>query len=156
MPDAPPPLPTSQPSFTRRHSTIFKLVGVGALILLLLIPLAMIEGVLSDRLTRRNEAVSDITSSWGKEQNIIGPVLCVPYQFHGKVVRPVTLPDGRVESREVEETTVATAYFLPDALEISGDIQTQKLHRGIYDAAVFRGQIAIAGRFAPPDFAALK
>ena len=44
MPDAPPPLPKSQPSFTRRHSTIFKLAGVGALILLLLIPLAMIEG----------------------------------------------------------------------------------------------------------------
>ncbi|MEY2499210.1 MAG: inner membrane protein CreD, partial [Verrucomicrobiota bacterium] len=63
MPDAPPPLPKSQQSFTRRHSTILKLAGVGALILLLLIPLAMIEGVLSDRLARRNEAVNDITAS---------------------------------------------------------------------------------------------
>ena len=156
MPDAPPPLPKSQPSFSRRHSTILKLAGVGALILLLLIPLAMIEGVLSDRLSRRNEAVSDITASWGKDQNIIGPVLCIPYQVHGKVVRAVTQPDGRVESREVEETTVSIAYFLPDTLEVSGDIQTQMLHRGIYDAAVFRGQIKIAGRFAAPDFAALK
>ena len=65
MPDAPPPLPKSQPFFSRRNSTMFKLLGVGALILLLLIPLLMIEGVLSDRLARRNEAVSDITSSWG-------------------------------------------------------------------------------------------
>jgi inner membrane protein len=156
MPDAPPPLPKSQPSFTRRHSTILKLAGVGALILLLLIPLAMIEGVLSDRLARRNEAVNDITASWGKDQNIIGPVLCVPYQFHGKVVRAVTLPDGKVESREIEETTVATAYFLPDALEVTGDVQTQTLHRGIYDAAVFRGEITLTGKFAPPDMAALK
>ena len=76
---------------------MFKLLGVGALILLMLIPLLMIEGVLNDRLVRRNEAVADITASWRKEQNIIGPVLCVPYLHHGKVVRSVTLPDGRVE-----------------------------------------------------------
>src|SRR5438132_14336462 len=122
MPEAPRPLPKSQPSFTRRHSTILKLAGVGALILLLLIPLAMIEGVLSDRLARRNEAVNDITASWGKDQNIIGPVPCVPYQFHGKVVRAVTLPDGKVDSRELEEPTIATAFFLPDSLELTGDV----------------------------------
>ncbi len=76
---APPPLPKTQPSFTRRNTTIIKLLGVGALVLVLLIPLAMITGVLSDRLMRRNEAVADITSSWGKEQNVIGPVLGIPY-----------------------------------------------------------------------------
>ena len=135
---------------------MLKLLGVGALILLMLIPLLMIEGVLSDRLARRNEAVNDITSSWGKDQNIIGPVLVVPYLHHGTVVRSVTLPDGRVETREVAETTVAYAYFLPDTLDITGDVQTQTLHRGIYDAAVFRGQINIAGKFPAPDMAALK
>src|SRR5438270_9713556 len=138
MPDAPPPLPKSQPFLKRRHITTLKLFGVGALILVMLIPLLMIQGVLNDRLARRNEAVNDITASWGKDQNIIGPVLCVPYQFHGKVVRAVTLPDGKVESREIEETTVATAFFLPDSLDITGDVQTQMLHRGIYDASVFR------------------
>ncbi|HVF72534.1 MAG TPA: cell envelope integrity protein CreD [Chthoniobacterales bacterium] len=157
MPDAPPPLPKSQPFFKRRgSSTMLKLLGVGALILIMLIPLAMIEGVLTDRLARRNEAVNDITSSWGKDQHIIGPVLVIPYLHHGTVVRSVTLPDGRVETREVAETTVACAYFLPDTLEVTGDVQTQTLHRGIYDAAVFRGQIKIAGKFPVPDMAALK
>jgi len=33
MPDAPPPLPKSQPFFKRRHLTMLKLFGVGALIL---------------------------------------------------------------------------------------------------------------------------
>ncbi|HYJ04473.1 MAG TPA: cell envelope integrity protein CreD [Chthoniobacterales bacterium] len=135
---------------------MLKLLGVGGLILLMLIPLLMIEGVLNDRLARRNEAVADITSSWGRDQNIIGPVLVVPYLHHGTVVRSVTLPDGRVETREVEETTLAYAYFLPDSLEITGDLQTQTLHRGIYDAAVFRGQINISGKFPVPDMAALK
>jgi inner membrane protein len=156
MPDAPPPLPKSQPFFKGRHSTMLKLFGVGGLILVMLIPLLMIQGVLNDRLTRRNEAVEEITSSWGKEQNIIGPVLVVPYLHHGTVVRSVTLPDGRVETREVAETTVAYAYFLPDSLEITGDVQTQTLHRGIYDAAVFRGLINVSGKFPIPDMAALK
>src|SRR3954468_2338484 len=156
MPDALPPLPKSQPFFKRRHMTMLKLFGVGALILVMLIPLFMIEGVLNERLQRRNEAVGDITSSWGKDQSIIGPVLVVPYYHHGTVVRSVTLPDGRVETREVAETTVAYAYFLPDTLDISGDVQTQTLHRGIYDAAVFRGMIKISGKFPAPDMAALK
>ena len=153
---APPPLPKSQPSFTRRHSTIIKLVGVGALVLVLLIPLAMITGVLNERLSRRNEAVADITSSWGKEQNVIGPVLGIPYQYKFRTMKEIPLGGDKVERREVEETAIANAYFLPETLNITGDVQTQTLHRGIYDAAVFRAQVKLSGKFAPPDFGALK
>ncbi len=153
---APPPLPKSQPSFGRRHSTIIKLLGVGALVLVLLIPLVMIRGVLSDRLSRRNEAVTDITSSWGKEQNVIGPVLGIPYQYKFKAVKEMPAPDGKMERREVEETATAAAYFLPETLHITGDAQTQMLHRGIYNAAVFRAQVTLSGKFAPPDFGPLK
>jgi inner membrane protein len=153
---APPPLPKSQPSFGRRHSTIIKLLGVGALVLVLLIPLAMITGVLSERLRRRNEAVADITSSWGREQNVIGPVLGIPYQYKLKAVKEVPAPDGKMERREVEETATGNAYFLPEALNISGNVQTQMLHRGIYDAVVYRAQTTLSGKFVPPDFGPLK
>jgi len=155
-PTAPPPLPKSQPSFGQRYSTIFKLIGVGVLILLLLIPLAMITGVLNERLSRRNEAVAEITSSWGREQNVIGPVLGIPFQYRFKAVKEITAAAGKVERREVEETAVANAYFLPETLSVSGDVQTQKLHRGIYEAGVFRAQVKLSGRFAVPDFGALK
>src|SRR5438105_7709068 len=155
-PTAPPPLPKSQPSFGKRYRTIIKLIGVGVLILLLLIPLGMITGVLSDRLSRRNEAVTEITSSWGKEQSVIGPVLGIPYQYKFKTVKEIAGLDGKVEKREVEETAIANAYFLPEALNLSGDAQTQMLHRGIYEAAVFRAQVKLSGKFAPPDFGALK
>src|SRR5436305_2060606 len=114
---------------------MIKLLGVGALVLILLIPLAMITGVLRERLQRRNEAVADITSSWGGEQNVIGPVLGIPYQYKFKVVKEVPAPDGKMERREVEENGTAIAYFLPETLHIAGDVETQMLHRGIYDAA---------------------
>ncbi|HEX5492779.1 MAG TPA: cell envelope integrity protein CreD [Candidatus Udaeobacter sp.] len=153
---APPPLPKSQPWFGRRHSTMLKLLGVGALVLVLLIPLAMITGVLNERLQRRNEAVADITSSWGREQNVIGPVLGIPYQYKFKTVKEIPAADGKVERREVEETATANAYFLPETLNLSGSVQTQKLHRGIYEAVVYRAQTVLSGKFAPPDFGPLK
>jgi len=160
MPDtppvAPPPLPKWQPSFGNRFRTIIKLIGVAVLVLLLLIPLGMITGVLNERLMRRNEAVADITSSWGREQNIVGPVLMIPYQYHFKTTKELPDKKGKMESREVEETALAWAYFLPESLNVTGDVQTQMLHRGIYDAAVFRAQVTVAGKFAPPDFAYFK
>src|SRR5207237_7396015 len=152
----PPPLPTPHPSFRKRHSTIIKLLGVGALVLILLIPLLMITGVLTDRLQRRNEAVSDITSSWGREQNVMGPVLGIPYIYRFRTLKEFPLGGDKVERREVEESAVATAFFLPETLQIACDVQTQTLHRGIYDAAVFRSNVTLNGRFAAPDFAALK
>lgn len=153
---APPPLPRTQPSFTRRNATIIKLLGVGVLVLGLLIPLLMITGVLSDRLMRRNGAVADITSSWGREQNVIGPVLGIPYLYRYKTVKEVPVGNNKVERREVEETASANAYFLPETLNVAGDVRTQTLHRGIYDAAVFRANVMLTGRFAPPDLGALK
>src|ERR1044072_3111789 len=152
----PPPLPKSQPSFGKRYSTMIKLLGVGSLFLVLLIPLAMVPGVLRERLQRRNEAVADITSSWGGEQNVIGPVLGIPYQYKFNVVKGMPAPDGKMERREVEENGTAIAYFLPETLHVTGDVQTQMLHRGIYDAGVFRAQVTLSGKFAPPDFGPLK
>src|SRR5438477_2647735 len=137
----PPPLPKSQPAFGKRHSTIIKLLGVGALVLVLLIPLELITGVLSDRLSRRNAAVEDITSSWGKEQNVIGPVLGIPFQYKFKAVKETSGPDGKLERREVEETATANAYFLPESRKIEGNGLTQTVHRGISDASVRRAQV---------------
>ena len=83
-------------------------------------------------------------------------MLGIPYQYKFKTVKEVAGPDGKLEKREVEETAVAIAYFLPELLNVSGDAQTQMLHRGIYDAAVFRADVKLSGKFAPSDFGALK
>src|SRR5438105_9855449 len=120
---APPPLAKSQPSFGKRYGTMIKLLGVGALVLILLIPLAMITGVLRERLQRRNEAVADITSSWGGEQNVIGTVLGMPYQYKFKVVKEVPAREGKMERREVEEGGRGIADYLSGALHIIGGVQ---------------------------------
>jgi inner membrane protein involved in colicin E2 resistance len=62
----------------------------------------------------------------------------VPYQYKFETVKEIPGPDGKVERRQVEETATANAYFLPETLNVFGTVETQKLHRGIYEAVVYR------------------
>ena len=45
------------------------------------------------------------------------------------------------------------AYFLPDRLAVSGTVEPEVRHRGIYDAVVYSTRLKFAGGFVP-DFAA--
>lgn len=143
-------------SLLKRSATYLKMSGVTILILLLLIPLGMIHSVLWERLERRNAAVEEMTSTWGREQNIIGPVLIVPYRYSFKSWKEKPTADGKLEKVEVVETAVARAYFLPTTLAINGDIQPTRLRRGIYQAVVYAGTLELAGQFARPNFAGWK
>ena len=61
-----------------RGSQMLRLLAIGALVLLLQIPIAMIEGVIQERSWRRSEAVADVQAKWGGEQHVAGPRLVVP------------------------------------------------------------------------------
>jgi inner membrane protein len=143
-------------SLLKRSATFLKMSGVSILTLLLLIPLGMIHSVLRERLERRDEAVAEMTSTWGREQNIIGPVLIVPYRYSFKSWKEKPAADGKIEKVEVMETAVARAYFLPRTLSVNGDIQPTRLRRSIYQAVVYAGSLELAGEFGRPDFAAWK
>ena len=132
-----------------------KLMAVVILVLALLIPLSMITSTLKERLTRRNEAVTDITSAWGNEQVLVGPVMVVPYRYTYKTLKD-TVVKGVVSKVEVVETATARAWFLPEQLTVDGAIRPEKLHRGIYEAVVYRGSLKLSGKFPAPDFNALK
>ncbi|MDX6765191.1 MAG: cell envelope integrity protein CreD [Candidatus Methylacidiphilales bacterium] len=143
-------------AFFGKFAVLFKLAVIGFLILILLIPLSMIGSVLQERLGRRNEAVAEITSSWGDSQKIIGPVLQIPYKVRSKVWRDQPQKNGTSKRVEVEVVEMALATFLPKELKVDGEILTQKLHRGIYDAVVYSGNITLSGAFSQPDWQALK
>ena len=143
-------------SFLKRCATIFKMAAVAVLILLLLIPLNMVRSVLHERLGRRNEAVTKITSSWGNEQKLVGPVLIVPYRYTVKSWKEQITAGGKIEKVEVTDQVTANAYFLPTNLAINGDIKPMQLRYGIYPAVVYTGKLKFAGQFARPDFAKLR
>lgn len=129
---------------TLRASRLLRILLLGFLVLLLQIPVLMIYGQISSRRQTRDEAVGDVTGSWGREQSIVGPVLVVPY------VRRWTEESKSGESRV--RTSSHEATFLPETLDVGGQIDTEVRNRGIFKVPVYRAALDLKGRFRRPDF----
>lgn len=122
-----------------RNFVIFKVLTIGFLSLLLLIPTAMIGELISEREQRRNEAINEIDAKWGNRQAIAGPILTVPYK---KIVQQ----DGKaIELLEY-------AHFLPDSLFVKGSITPEMRQRGIYQVVVYNSALKFEGAFSQPNF----
>ena len=146
--NVPPALPKR---LVRRFTTVMKMASIALLILLLLIPLSMVRSVLRERLTRRDTSVREITSTWGREQVILGPVLIVPYRHYKKTSRDQVV-GGRTERIESTESVRSKAYFLPASLKADGQLKPDRLHRGIYETVVYSGTLNLNGSFSRPSF----
>jgi inner membrane protein len=146
----PPPAKNTSPNLLTT-----KLAVIGALTLALLIPILLVGSVINERQERRNEAVAEITSTWGNPQSIVGPILIIPYR-HFYTVEKEFREDGKTVTREVTQSAIDYAYFLPESLEVNGRVAPKRLHRGIYDAVVYTGRLDIDAGFAAPDWQALK
>ncbi len=62
-----------------RTSVTLKLISIGILILILLIPTSMLTSLIKERQAIRDDATNEVSSKWGMQQTIGGPVLTVPY-----------------------------------------------------------------------------
>jgi inner membrane protein len=123
-----------------RDSVGFKMIAVGGLVILLLIPLAMVGGLVGERRQRRAGVIQEVAESWGKSQTLGGPVLVVPYRV-------------RIKDEHGRETSARSyAYFLPAALKVEGRILPETRHRGIFDAVVYRADLRWSGSFQRPSF----
>lgn len=126
-----------------RNSQTFRLVIVAALVLVLLIPVAMISDLVSERQGRRARAIAEVSSSWGGTQAITGPALVVPYTDRWTE----RLADGQTVTRTAERMAV----FLPERLEVRGRIETETLKRGIFSIPVYRLTAEVTGEFGRPS-----
>ena len=52
----------------------------GVLVLIMLVPLGMVEGVVDERAATKAQVAEEIGAQWGPAQTISGPVLVVPYE----------------------------------------------------------------------------
>ena len=130
------------------RSLLFKLGAIALLILLLLIPLLMINGLIADRQYTRDSVLMDIARSSSYSQRLTGPVMVVPYR---KTVREWKLNEKL--NRRYEETREVRGrlYFLPERFELDGRVQTELRARGIYQARLFHADNRISGRFVLPE-----
>jgi inner membrane protein len=125
-------------SFDRmRGSATGKVLFIGVLVLALLIPMGMIEGLVVERMQRYETVRADVANAWGDSQTVGGPILAVPYEFtRMQYAQPATVRDE--------------LYVLPQALEIDGDVEVEELARGIYRVPVYTARLRVTGSFPAP------
>lgn len=118
-----------------------KVLGVGLLALLMLLPLWKVQSLVEERQGMRQAAIDQIAQGWGGEQVLGGLVLAVPSR------QAMTLPSGEV--REAADTT----YVLPDTMHADVAMAVETRRYGIYEAPVFTSTVQLQGRFTPEDIA---
>src|SRR5688572_24696143 len=112
---------------------ILRLVLIGVLMIVLMIPLGMISEVVTERAGRRAEAVAEITRSWGGPQQLVGPVIRATCVYESTTdERGWTQP-----SREI--------LFLPERLAVSGRLASEERRRGIFAVPVYSAALKLEG-----------
>lgn len=96
-------------------------IGVG-----LLIPLAMIRGLVQERSKFRDAARADIARAWTGPQWLLGPVLSAP----------VKLAEG-----------YGRIHKFPESLTIRATLHTEMRKRGLYSIPVYLTRLEIEGEF---------
>ncbi|MDR2804918.1 MAG: cell envelope integrity protein CreD [Dysgonamonadaceae bacterium] len=119
------------------QSFTFKAMIVGVLVLLMLIPQTMIQGLILEREQRSKETVAKINEKWSLEQTLCPPVLVIPYTQTG------TNAEQKTYTQEHE-------WFLtPEKVAVDVRLIPIERHYGIYKAILYQSEITIDGHFAP-------
>lgn len=127
-----------------RNSAIARLIVMGGLALVLLIPLTWVWATVAERASRRDEAVKEVSATWGGPQTIAGPIMTVPYTLVW------------TDSAGRQQRGAGRAHFLARDLQIQGSLHTQARKRGIFDVVVYHTELKVAGRFARPDMTSIR
>ena len=123
-----------------RESLTFKLLSMGLIIVLLIIPSVIIAALIDERSNTADEATEEVSQKWGHEQLIVGPMLMVPF----KEPRMGTNGDVAGDTRH--------AYFLPSSLAVNGELIPSIRYRGVYEVTVYTANLEFSGSFDPPSF----
>jgi len=129
-----------------KNSLSIRLITIGILILLLLIPVAMVQNLIRERENRQREAIAEVSSKWSNAQTVTGLILTVPYTTHTRVY------DANDNAKFELVKTTEFAHFLPDVLNITGDVSPELRYRGIYEVIVYKSNLKLSGTFSPPSF----
>lgn len=119
-----------------------KALGVGALVLLMLIPLAYVQDLVGERRSYENEARLRIAERWGGVQTLSGPVLVVPVR----------------RQQQTEKGWVALVephFILPVELRIDSTLNPDMRRYGIYSMPIYAADVEIHGEFSPATLASV-
>ncbi|WP_243347778.1 cell envelope integrity protein CreD [Parabacteroides sp. FAFU027] len=124
--------------------TYLKIIVMIFMILIFLIPVALIQNLIKERVQTQQEAISEVSSKWGNEQTIAGPILSIPYY---EVI---------TDKSKVTRKIIRFAHYLPDSLYVNGTLSPEMRYRGIYQVVVYNSRLGISGIFNSINLEQLK
>lgn len=120
----------------KKNDVLVKALVVGGLILVMLIPMAFIQSLVTERKERQAEAIKEVSSKWAGPQTISNPYLVVPYNAEESIGNT-----GRNAS--------VTKYLivLPESNTVSAILNPEIRRRSIYNVPLYRSNINMSGYF---------
>ena len=130
----------------QRNALSVKIILIGVLILILLIPLAMIRGLISERSETASEATTEVQNKWSSSQLVTGPFISIPcYENYEETY----YENGATKIRVKKVKNYI--HILPELLDITGNVETEELSRGLYDIVVYKTPLVLKGKFIIPE-----
>jgi inner membrane protein len=125
--------------------------AIGAVASLILIPIALIHGKISERQARAQQVLRQFASETSGPQLIAGPFLAVTCEETYVEERQV-MRGGKAETvAETKTRRCSTGYFAPKNLKATTTLPVEERHRGIYPIRLYRAEVELAGELEWPD-----
>ncbi len=125
-------------------NVLVKVIIIGFLILILMIPSVMINELVRERSSRKTEVTNEVSSKWGQLQTIIGPYIVIPYLEEIKY------------TNQASEWKEQKLFYFPQTLEMNGELTPVVKKRSIFKVMLYESEVNIQGSFSYPDLNALK
>ncbi|HUD27969.1 MAG TPA: cell envelope integrity protein CreD [Novosphingobium sp.] len=129
----------------RERSPGIKLLFVGLVALVLIVPLMLVYALVYDRQDQSQTAQAAINAGWGGAQVLSGPVVVVPFRTTQTQNETV---DGKQVSRVVEVEKLF--YISPVDNRVTTRIDPQERRKSIYRSVLFTAQVRGEASFALP------
>lgn len=124
---------------------VVKLLLIGAMLLVLAVPVMMLHGLVYERQQRGREAAEEIARSSSRAQTVVGPLLRLQIE---RRVRKVRLQGGTSVQGEAEIVRETEWRVLtPSRLDVVGDLGTERRRRGLFEAIVYHADLQLNAAF---------
>jgi inner membrane protein len=138
------------------QSITFKVLGIGALALLMLIPLSQVNRLIEERTSLRDQALQSIADGWGGTQMAGNPVLAIPRTVRvaektGWVQAQDANGNATVQPAQSWSAKEDTEFRLPEQADIGAKLDVEMRHYNIYEAPVYTAHLHLKTHFDAVD-----
>lgn len=133
-----------------KTSITARMLMVGFLVIILLIPLSYINSLINERAFRQKDVVNEINDKWGNNVLVYGPILKLPYKTYTETK---TYNEKTKTYFKETQTHIKYAYVFPENLNTKITVDSKTLKRGNFESAVYTSKMDFSGNYITPQLA---